>query len=93
MLWGLPSSPSREWTAAVEAKGADAILGFNEPDLGGQANINPTDAAAGYLEYLECRVGLEADFSPAERPCWFSTKVHLWDKVRKDSIGLVIPLL
>lgn len=53
MLWGLPNAPNPQWTAAVEAAGVKEILGFNEPDLGSQSNINPSDAAAGYLEFMQ----------------------------------------
>ncbi|KAH2328145.1 hypothetical protein KXW28_006387 [Aspergillus fumigatus] len=53
MLWGLPSSLDPQWTAAVHATGVEAILGFNEPDLGSQSNISPADAAAGYLVSLQ----------------------------------------
>jgi hypothetical protein len=53
MLWGLPSSANPDWTAAVDAAGVKEILGFNEPDLGSQSNISPSDAAAGYLEFMQ----------------------------------------
>ena len=46
MLWGVPSAADPEWTTAAE--GAKNILTFNEPDLGSQANIIPSVAAAGY---------------------------------------------
>ncbi|KAL4865306.1 hypothetical protein BDV12DRAFT_200249 [Aspergillus spectabilis] len=65
MLWGLPSSPNPEWTAAVGVEGITEILGFNEPDLGAQANITPSDAAAGYLEYMEPFAGQVRISTPA----------------------------
>jgi hypothetical protein len=65
MLWGLPSSLSPEWTAAVQTAGVENILSFNEPDLGSQANISPSDAAAGHLAYLEPFAGQVRISTPA----------------------------
>ncbi|KAL2836420.1 hypothetical protein BJY01DRAFT_251997 [Aspergillus pseudoustus] len=65
MLWGLPSALSPEWTVAVRATGVEAILGFNEPDLGAQANITPSDAAAGYLINMEPFAGQVRISTPA----------------------------
>ncbi|KAL5336010.1 hypothetical protein BJX70DRAFT_390301 [Aspergillus crustosus] len=65
MLWGLPPSLSPEWTAAVGADGTTSILGFNEPDLGSQSNITPSDAAAGYLVNMEPFAGLVRISTPA----------------------------
>lgn len=52
MLWG---SDATGWTAAVEAalaSGSTAILGFNEPDLSTQSNIDAATAATLYKEYI-----------------------------------------
>ena len=65
MLWGLPSGPNPEWTAAVQTDGVTHILGFNEPDLGSQANISPSDAAAGYHIYMEPFAGQVKISTPA----------------------------
>src|ERR1700761_6186442 len=46
MLWGVPNAADPDWTNAAEA--AKNVLTFNEPDLGSQANIIPSVAAAAY---------------------------------------------
>jgi len=58
MLWGLPSGSDPDWTAAVETPGTTHILGFNEPDLGWEANISSSDAATGYMTYMQPFAGL-----------------------------------
>jgi len=50
MLWGAPSAPDDAWTSACKA--AKNCLTFNEPDLGSQANIIPSVAAAAYQNYV-----------------------------------------
>jgi Glycosyl hydrolase catalytic core len=53
MMWG--TGDEDVWTTNVEtalANGATAILGFNEPDDSGQANLTPAEAAAAYKEYI-----------------------------------------
>lgn len=52
MLWG---SDTTGWTANVEAalaSGSTHILGFNEPDLNTQSNIDAATAAALYKEWI-----------------------------------------
>lgn len=53
MLWGLPSGADPGWTAAVQTAGTKNILGFNEPDLGEQANVAPAPAAVSYETYMQ----------------------------------------
>ncbi len=36
-----------------QAKGAKAVLGFNEPERGEQANMNPIEAAYAWKQYIE----------------------------------------
>jgi hypothetical protein len=55
MLWGVPSGPDSDWTNAALA--AKNILGFNEPDLGSQANTIPSVAAAGFQAYFQPLAG------------------------------------
>lgn len=65
MLWGLPSGPDPEWTAALESNATHHALSFNEPDLGDQANISTTDAAEGHRTYLEPFAGKVKLSTPA----------------------------
>ncbi|KAJ0421211.1 hypothetical protein BJY00DRAFT_301082 [Aspergillus carlsbadensis] len=65
MLWGVPSSVSPEWTAAVRTAGVENILSFNEPDLASQANVTASDAAAGHMENLEPFAGQVRISTPA----------------------------
>ena len=55
MLWGVPNGDDPSWTSAALA--AKNILTFNEPDLGSQANIIPSVAAAGYKMYVQPLAG------------------------------------
>lgn len=55
MLWGVPSGPDSDWTNTALA--AKNILGFNEPDLGSQANTIPSVAAAGFQAYFQPLAG------------------------------------
>lgn len=55
MLWGVPSGPDPDWTAACTA--AKNCLTYNEPDLTSQANIIPSVAAAGYKTYVQPLAG------------------------------------
>jgi hypothetical protein len=65
MLW-TSQDPARVNTwdsdaAAALAAGADHLLGFNEPDLSAQSNIDPATAAAGWkklMEPLACKARL-----------------------------------
>jgi hypothetical protein len=55
MLWGLPTADDPSWTAAATA--AKNVLGYNEPDLNSQANIIPSDGAAGYRRFFQPLAG------------------------------------
>lgn len=59
MLWGLNSSMTSDWEAAVSsalASGSRHLLSFNEPDLGPpnpQSDLSFEQAAKGYYQYME----------------------------------------
>jgi hypothetical protein len=68
MLWGLESSFTSLWDAAVKsalASGSTHILSFNEPDLSTQSNIGYQAAAAGYMTYMQPYAGQAKLGSPA----------------------------
>ncbi|KAE8449253.1 hypothetical protein EG329_008420 [Mollisiaceae sp. DMI_Dod_QoI] len=68
MLWGLGSDHTNGWSSAASsaiAAGAPALLGFNEPDYSGQANLSPSDAASGWKEYMQPFAGKAKLVSPA----------------------------
>ncbi|KAI1428839.1 glycosyl hydrolase catalytic core-domain-containing protein [Xylaria sp. FL1777] len=68
MLWSPAPDHSNGWDAAATsaiAKGADALLGFNEPDIASQANMSPQDAAAGHIQWLNPYAGKARISSPA----------------------------
>ncbi|KAI8634133.1 glycosyl hydrolase catalytic core-domain-containing protein [Xylariaceae sp. FL1651] len=68
MLWSPAPDHSNGWdTNAEEAisKGADALLGFNEPDIASQANMSPQDAAAGHIKMMNPYAGKARISSPA----------------------------
>ncbi|KAG8845340.1 hypothetical protein FRB96_002540 [Tulasnella sp. 330] len=48
MLWGNDGNRVSEWKAATAGKYFDHCLAFNEPDIGGQSNMSPQDAASAY---------------------------------------------
>jgi hypothetical protein len=50
MQWG--SMGIATFSGVVTAQGATTILGFNEPDLGSQANLDPNDAASLWKQYI-----------------------------------------
>ncbi|KAJ2984386.1 hypothetical protein NUW58_g6087 [Xylaria curta] len=55
MLWSPAPDHSNNWdrlASAAIAKGSDALLSFNEPDIASQANMSPQDAAAGHIKYM-----------------------------------------
>ncbi|KAI0974929.1 glycosyl hydrolase catalytic core-domain-containing protein [Xylaria arbuscula] len=68
MLWSPASDHSNGWdgfaTDAI-ANGADALLGFNEPDIASQANMSPQDAASGHIQWLNPYAGKARISSPA----------------------------
>lgn len=56
MLWGTATDHSGNWDAMVTkalASGSQHLLGFNEPDYSGQANLSPSDAAAGWMQFMQ----------------------------------------
>lgn len=63
MLWNAPSSPDPDFeTAAAAAKN---VLGYNEPDLGSQANMIPSVGAAGYQTFMQPLAGKTRIGAPA----------------------------
>ncbi|TGJ85478.1 hypothetical protein E0Z10_g3320 [Xylaria hypoxylon] len=68
MLWSPAPDHSNGWEGfATDAisKGADALLGFNEPDIASQANMSPQDAAAGHIQWLNPYASKARISSPA----------------------------
>ncbi|KAH7929787.1 hypothetical protein BV22DRAFT_1001982 [Leucogyrophana mollusca] len=51
MQWG--ASGVETFAATVQAAGAKTILGFNEPDLSSQSNIEPSTAASLWTQYIQ----------------------------------------
>jgi len=51
MQWG--SAGIQNFAATVNSEMAGVILGFNEPDLASQSNINATYAAELWLDYIQ----------------------------------------
>ncbi|TFK74872.1 hypothetical protein BDN72DRAFT_868491 [Pluteus cervinus] len=51
MQWGLDGIGS--FASTVRSKNAKIILGFNEPDLGFQSNLDPTQAARLWKQYIQ----------------------------------------
>ncbi|TCD60528.1 hypothetical protein EIP91_009936, partial [Steccherinum ochraceum] len=68
MLWSNKPEHTGSWvddaTAAIAA-GASHLLGFNEPDLGSQANMSPQEAADAWKTYIEPFAGKAKLVSPA----------------------------
>jgi hypothetical protein len=65
MLWG---SNAAGWSSAANAAiaaGSSHLLGFNEPDNGGQSNIDPTTAAALWKANMEPFYGKAKLVGPA----------------------------
>ncbi|EPS32052.1 hypothetical protein POX_d05773 [Penicillium oxalicum] len=66
MLWGAKDFGG--WFAAIEtalSSGCGYILGFNEPDIGSQANMSPSQAAGYYQNYITPFSGKAKLISPA----------------------------
>ncbi|KAJ5935163.1 hypothetical protein N7466_004710 [Penicillium verhagenii] len=66
MLWGV--SFFSGWLTAIEtllAGGSNYIMGFNEPDNSGQANMSPSVAAGYYKQYITPYSGSAKLISPA----------------------------
>ncbi|KAI0900838.1 glycoside hydrolase family 128 protein [Annulohypoxylon nitens] len=68
MLWSTASDHSTGWDEKAEAaisRGSTAFLSFNEPDISSQANMSPSDAAAGHKQYFAKYAGKVKISSPA----------------------------
>ncbi|KAI0874841.1 glycosyl hydrolase catalytic core-domain-containing protein [Hypoxylon argillaceum] len=68
MLWSPATEHSNGWdTLAKEAiaNGADALLGFNEPDIDTQANMSPADAASAHIQWMNPFSGQARISTPA----------------------------
>ncbi|KAI1754752.1 glycosyl hydrolase catalytic core-domain-containing protein [Xylaria castorea] len=68
MLWSPASDHSNGWDAAAKdaiSKGADALLGFNEPDIASQANMSPQAAAAAHIQWMNPYAGQARISTPA----------------------------
>ncbi|KAI1167188.1 glycosyl hydrolase catalytic core-domain-containing protein [Nemania serpens] len=68
MLWSPAPDHSNGWDAAAKAaiaNGANALLGFNEPDIASQANMSPQDAAAGHIKFMNPYAGQARISTPA----------------------------
>lgn len=63
MLWSVPSGADPDFENAAAA--AKNVLGYNEPDLGSQANTIPSAAAAGYQTYMQPLAGKTRIGAPA----------------------------
>jgi hypothetical protein len=60
MLWGTTATFTDKWETDAKAgiaAGASALLGFNEPDQVGQANVSPSVAATAYQTYMSDMFG------------------------------------
>ncbi|RKU46951.1 hypothetical protein DL546_005798 [Coniochaeta pulveracea] len=68
MLWGPRDDFTSSWADNAKkaiANGATALLSFNEPDNGGQANISPSVAAAAHIQYMNPFAGQARISTPA----------------------------
>jgi hypothetical protein len=66
MLWGLNSLD--DWASAVGsavASGSKHVLGFNEPDLSTQSDIDPQTAANSHIQHMNPLAGQVSIGSPA----------------------------
>jgi hypothetical protein len=66
MLWG--PKMYNDWSSAVStalSSGSKYILGFNEPDNAGQANMSPEQAATDYQTYITPLAGKAKLVTPA----------------------------
>ncbi|CAF0857622.1 unnamed protein product [Rotaria sordida] len=70
-----------------QAKGAKIVLGFNEPERGDQANMNPVEAASAWKQYIEplraqgARLGSPAIASTDQGLNWLKQFLNELDKV------------
>lgn len=67
-LWSDASDHTTQWNANAEAaldNGAVALLGFNEPDNSGQADMTPAEAVTAWNTYIQQYSGRATLVSPA----------------------------
>ncbi|PHH75864.1 hypothetical protein CDD82_4238 [Ophiocordyceps australis] len=60
MLWGDSPTHTGHWDSDAEkalASGTKALFSFNEPDIKGQANLSPQQAAASHVKYMNKYAG------------------------------------
>ncbi|PHH65108.1 hypothetical protein CDD81_3239 [Ophiocordyceps australis] len=60
MLWGDSPTHTNHWDSDAEkalASGSKAFFSFNEPDIKGQANLSPQQAAASHVKYMNKYAG------------------------------------
>ncbi|KAI1816391.1 glycosyl hydrolase catalytic core-domain-containing protein [Poronia punctata] len=68
MLWSPAPEHSDQWNqnaADAIARGVDALLSFNEPDIATQANMSPQDAASGHMQWMNPFAGQARISAPA----------------------------
>ena len=68
MLWSPAPDHSNSWASNANkmlAKGAKALLSFNEPDNGGQANLDAQTAAQAHVKHMNPFAGRARIGSPA----------------------------
>jgi hypothetical protein len=68
MLWGTGADKTGNWNDAANkalVSGSTYLLGFNEPDHSQQANISPSAAAAGWMQFMQPFAGKAKLGSPA----------------------------
>jgi hypothetical protein len=66
MLWDNSAANTKNWNTVAKAAiaaGADTLLGFNEPDQSGQANMDIATAVSAWKEYMEPLVGQGAQLA------------------------------
>jgi len=68
MLWSPIDVHLNNWNQNAQTaidNGADALLGFNEPDVATQANMSPQDAANGHKQWMNPFAGKARISAPA----------------------------
>ncbi|KAI8956034.1 glycosyl hydrolase catalytic core-domain-containing protein [Xylaria longipes] len=68
MLWSPAPDHSNGWDGFAKdaiSRGADALLGFNEPDIASQANMSPQDAASAHIQWMNPYAGQARISAPA----------------------------
>lgn len=86
MLWGAKMFGG--WVAAIETAlggGSNYILGFNEPDMPGQSNMDPSEAVGYYQNYITPYAGQATLVSPSVTSSTSSGQGLDWLKSFMDS--------